>query len=201
MEKKSLEKNAKPPHDPEARKKVLRRALRIGLLIWPIVTVLYWLFYLPPNGQWDVHIAPNKVTSTLALAFPTFSIALIVSILSLNTLPVKTLFKISRARLLGAVGLWLIMPLALFGFRPVTVGFVVFSGLLVGEESWSVGALFETILSLGFMAAIFFACYAVACLFSSGLPSRWIRFAAYCLFWWGIYFGLFLLFGFGLGIL
>lgn len=170
---------------------ILARTLRLGLLLFTGSMAVYIPFYLPTIKQNSFTVTPTIITSIPALAFPAFAIALLISIMIANRTSMRILLRPTKAKARGAIGLWAFFPFGLFFWKPIIAPVWWFIHIGIG----GLNADFLPLYIL-FGLGVSIICYAAACLLSSGLPDRTIRFAAYCLIWWGIYLSLFLYSGF-----
>ena len=124
------------------------------------------------------------------MALPSFSLALLLTILTLSPHTKVTLFKPTRARLLGTLVFWTIFPVLAWGAMPFTTGYIV-GTFLTKTWRWAFqnghSPVLDDLTNIFVALAALPICYAVACLLSSGLPKWWLRFLGYCLVWSGIY--------------
>ncbi|MFT4716419.1 MAG: hypothetical protein ACI861_001462 [Paracoccaceae bacterium] len=162
------------------------------MAVWLCATILYIPFFLPAIERNDYTITPTVVTAIPALAFSSFTVALFVSIVIQSRLPFRTLLHPTRARVIGAIGLWVLLPIGVFLYAPVSAAAMVAMAIMGAMEG------FAQPLPLFLIAAALLATllYVVACLLSSGLPDWRLRFFAYCLVWWAAYLGFLLHSGF-----
>ncbi|MBR9844457.1 MAG: hypothetical protein GYB25_14960 [Rhodobacteraceae bacterium] len=149
-----------------------RRWMMVFLALWAATTVIHTLWvapYVVALGPTAQRILPHTgLLSPLNTVLPSFSFALPLAIWSLSPLPARVLFRPTRARVLGALGLWFLFPMAFAGPLPISAGwtFLITPRLLTGP------------VLLAF-------CYIIACLLSSGLPHRGLRSGAYLLIYIG----------------
>jgi hypothetical protein len=130
-----------------------------------------------------------------ALPFATifaFGVAVVITLAIANRHRWRVVLWWNRGRVIGAVALTFVTPFVVYSWAP-----------------WIVGPLYLTIMQAAFMddtpllllwgsaivAAVCGFWYPVSCLIVSGIKSRWVRFAIFCLIFWSAYSLIILLVG------
>ncbi len=173
-------------YPPIPRPALRRRWFTTSLVLWLISSIAY-AFLLGPlletlSLTQHSTFLPADFWAPVGMFIPSLALGLLSSINTLSPLPKRILFRPTRARILGALGFWLILPIAAVSLVPVSAGYVaisIFSEFGVNFD-WSG-------LVLAIMGLFLGLSYVIACLLSSGIPHRWQRALAYILIWSGCY--------------
>lgn len=151
-----------------------------SLILWLISSPLYAIFIAPVIDPRLTVFLPTGFWTPVAMALPSLGLGLLIAIAQHRTAPLARVLRPTRARLLGAIGFWLVMPVAVIGIFPFSAGFVGITAFRQAGFGLSGDAGYSTI-----SAALLGVSYIIACLLSYGLPQIVKRFAAYVLIWGG----------------
>lgn len=156
----------------------LRRAAYIALptfiavLLWAInarVAPIDAVSGNPPKGKLPLWIA------IIASGFTALMVGAIVSLIISNFRRWRVVLYPNRGRVLGAIILWALTPVAVFSYMPWLLGILSYISLL------ALSPFSVLILLLGLLPS-----YPISCLLISGV-SRRLRVALFALVWWGSY--------------
>ena len=161
---------------------VRRVALPLAALFWALAVFWRAPMLLKQGGMIFVASPLTTVPFALVLAY---GIATSAVLFWANRHRMRGVLRLNRGRVVGALALAFVTPIAVFDWVPwIWGGLMVFvSGNLQG---------------LGIMVLVWAAAtglwYPVAALIVSGTRSRWLRFGLFCLMFWAVY-AAFVLFG------
>ncbi|MGL4236863.1 hypothetical protein, partial [Tabrizicola sp.] len=129
-------------------------------------------------------IVPNGLAALPFAAIFSFGIALILCLAYANRHRWRTVLRPSWGRVIGAMVLLVVTPVAVFTWLPSILGFAIGIVILLMVEagSWDI--------DLGFLALLIMSMLIwdpVSCLIVSGISSRWVRVAVFCLMFWTAY--------------
>ncbi len=158
--------------------------LRIALVLWVILSVFYPLILGPMVAASSfgprAMFLPTGILAPIGTLVPSLALGLLVAIYRCCQLPLKHLLRPTRARILGAIGLWLILPVAGLSMLPISAGFV---GIISVREFYSDFSDRPEVPIA--MWALLLVCYVISCLLSFAYQRWWRRFLAYLLIWAG----------------
>lgn len=177
------------PQDVDVKATAFRTQLRscwprAALILWVISSVFHALILGPMIAASS--LGPRAVfllTGVLApvgMLVPSLAFGLLIAIYMCCQLPLKHLLRPTRARTLGAIGLWLILPVASLSLLPISAGYI---GIISIRE---LHTDFASRLEVPLVAwALLPVCYLTACLLSFVYRHWWHRLLAYLLVWAG----------------
>jgi hypothetical protein len=154
---------------------VRRTARLIALCLTPAIWGLYLLAIRPgllardPAYEW---VAGPVTALGLALVLA-YGLAVILALGLAHWRRWKTLFRPSPGRIIGALLLCLLTPLAVFDWLPLTLGFLL--ALLAGDVPLA---------ATGLLLAVTAAWYPALCLFIAGTADRLWQVGLFCLMFW-----------------
>ena len=161
-------------------------ALPLAVLIWAVA--VFWRAPMLIGQPRMVFVASPLTAVPFALVLA-YGVAAIVVLFWSNRHRLRRVFRWNLGRVIGALALALVMPLAVFDWLPWILGGVaamLFVPLAVSTgDLWGLGIV---LLAVGLW-------YPVAALIVSGTRSRWLRFGLFCLMFWAGYSGLVLFTG------
>lgn len=171
--------------------------LKLPIILTVVLTLLVWLWYM--NFHMPALLADTgyiyifgEVASFLASVVIASTISLLVFLAKTNPRQLTRVIRFSRARLIDAVLLWILIPTALFYYLPITnitiaatfpeYVYRVFTG-------WTTPFLYSTyevtvsymLVWFGLYVALFIGCYLVSSVIVSCIKRRLVRFAAFIL--------------------
>lgn len=120
---------------------------------------------------------------------------LLVALVTLHRGRWRQVFRLSRARIIGALALAALTPLAVYGGIPwILLPTLLFSAypFLSGQASGSLALL---VFAPATLAVAIMIAYPISCLLVAGLRRKLLRFAGFTLVWWSAYCLLLLLLG------
>ncbi|MDU8929312.1 hypothetical protein RXV86_18115 [Alisedimentitalea sp. MJ-SS2] len=174
---------------PFPRHRLRRRWLIMSLIFWVAASLLYGLALGPwietlPQARNAVFL-PTGWRAPLGMVLPSFALGLLTAIWSLSPLPARVLFHPTRARVLGALGFWLIFPIGVFFYdAPIHFLLPMITALPVSAGFW----FFFEFGDFGFLQwnlVLLAPCHLAACLLSSAIPNWKPRTFAYLMVWCG----------------
>lgn len=166
----------------------LRRAALIALPVF--IAVLIWAINArvapvdansgnPPKGKLPLWIA------IIASGFIALMVGAVVSLIISNFRRWRVVLHPNLGRIIGAIILWVLMPILVFSYVPWLLGALFFMLMLPASP---LAAL------IGLLGVL--PWYLVSCLLVSGVSHRLLRVALFALVWWGAYSISLLYFGF-----
>lgn len=175
---------ALPP--PLAWRLVRRGALPLAVLIWVLA-----VFWRAPMllGQPRMIFVVSPLTAVPFALVLAYGVAAIVVLFRSNRHRLRRVFRWNLGRMIGALALALVMPLAVFDWLQWILGGV--AAMLFVPLAVSTGNLW----GLGIVMLAVGLWYPVAALIVSGTRSRWLRFGLFCLMFWAGYAALVLFAG------
>jgi hypothetical protein len=161
-------------------------AIRIGAVLTPVIFLIYRFAWLPVLVAYNASESRWKPLGVaLAILFSAIlasGLALLIAIGWLHRRRLRQVFGFSRARLLGAVGMWALTPTAVMGGFP----FILLPTLLFLSPAILANPI-ALVAALPVMGLIFVAWYAASSLLVSGIRRKLPRFLGFCLVWWSVY--------------
>jgi hypothetical protein len=139
------------------------------------------LWWIEPSFP---RIAPKGIAVLPFAAIFAFGTALILCLAYANRNRWRAVLRPSWGRVIGAVVLLVVTPVAVFAWLPSILGFAIGIGIFVvlGEGGWDVDLEFLALLIVPVLIW-----YPVSCLIVSGVSARWVRVALFCLLFWSAY--------------
>jgi hypothetical protein len=147
------------------------------------------LLWLEPTFP---RIKPNGISAVPFAAIFALGFALLLTLAHTNRDRLRAVLRPSRGRIIGAVVLALLTPIAVFSWVPwVLGGWVVFAAFLVFEER----SMEPFLAAIALITAAAGLWYPAAALIISGLHSLILRVAAFALMFWTAYSAIILVVG------
>ena len=169
-----------PPPLPWRR--VRRVALPLAVLIWALA--VFWRAPMLLGQPRMVFVASPLTAVPFALVLA-YGVAVIAVLFWVNAHRLRRVLRWNLGRVMGALALAFVTPVAVFDWLPWILGGLTFFA-------------FEDLQSIGFILLVWTVAtslwYPVAALIVSGTRSRWLRFGLFCLMFWAGYAAL-VLFG------
>jgi hypothetical protein len=159
----------------------LRQSWRTtSVLLWGALTpVIIW--FVMPFVQISKSMIPiSSFWPALWWALPSLAAGLLIALYRHRTAPITKVFRPSRARLLGALGLWMMMPMSVVAILPISAGYIGIQTLRHTQLNLPA----DPTISI-FAFVLLGVSYVIACLLSHGLPQLGKRLLAYILVWIG----------------
>ncbi len=158
----------------------------------PLFAILLFFAYsfrvMPMTGNFPQDgTLPNWVAVVAAL-ITAAGVAVLTSLLVANIGRLRAVLRPRTGKVLTALVLAAIMPVAFFDWMPVVPGAMVVMMLTDYYEGW--------VLWLAGLLALMILTYPISALAISGIRAKRTRFAVFALIWWTAYFGQLLAFGF-----
>ena len=146
-----------------------------------VLTLMVWLWYvnfhmlnlLADTGY--IYIL-GKVTSLLAAAIIASTISLLVFLAKTNPRQLTRVIRFSRARLIDAILLWILIPTALFYYLPIANN---------NQIRYPTNGITPELILAQF--ALFAGCYLVSSIIISCIKRRLVRFAVFILVGFSVY--------------
>ncbi len=151
-----------------------------ALALWLISSPVYALLLAPTLIDPSVIFLPSGYWAPIGMFLPCLALGLLIAILWHRTAPVIRVFRITRARLLGTLAFWTVLPMAGVAIFPISAGYIAMQSLLhiqlhlTGDTQLAMIAF-----------ALLGVSYIIACLLSHGMPHLGKRLAGYLLMWLG----------------
>jgi hypothetical protein len=167
----------------------------LGVLTF-LIYRLFWhrLFTTVPCTPYEGCPLGAGLSAVASLVFASGT-ALLLAILLQNRGRYRQVFRISRARLIGAAALAALTPLGIFSGVPwILLPMLVFLIAAASSTGAGLGGMAIPMMAATLVIAITLA-YPIACLLVSGLRNRFLRFAGFTLVWWSAYCLVLMLFG------
>ncbi len=177
------------PHDfvamAEFRTRLHRRWRKASLWLWLVSSALYAVWLGPLIGASDFArtavFLPTGFWAPLGMALPSLALGLLVAIGTCVTQSWRQILRPTRARILGAIGFWLILPIGSVFVVPVSAGFLglfFMQKILVDDYSAGVVAMPAWMLLP--------VSYVIACLLAIAYQKWRGRLLVWCLIWGGV---------------
>ena len=160
-------------------------ALPLAVLIWALA-----VFWRAPvlAGQQGVVFVVSALTAVPFALVLAYGIATLVVLFGVNRHRLRRVFRPNLGRVIGAVALAFVTPLAVFDWLPAILGGVTaILSVPMALSNGDVGGFGIVALAVGLW-------YPASALIVSGTRSRWLRFGLFCLMFWACYAAL-VLFG------
>lgn len=175
--------------DDQNRKRALLRtwlALTAGI---GVATFIAYRFF------WAGHFAPDSCSYTGCALGPALSaltslvfaagVALLIAILLQNRGRYRQVFRLSRARVIGAAVLAALAPLVILSGVPwILLPTLIFGASAAFSAESGLAAIPMLVATLIIATAV---AYPISCLLVSGLRKKLLRFAGFTLIWWSAY--------------
>lgn len=175
---------AKPPI-PLLRLAHLTAALTLAVFVLRIVLI----------EPWNTAIVPKGLAVLPFAALFAFGLSVVIALAIANRHRWRVVFWHNPGRIIGALALAFVTPVAVFSWLPSIIGgllVVLVIGATNGELMAASKMIFR-ILSWFLLAAVLW--YPISCLIVSGLTSRWARVAVFSLMYLSAYSAIILVLG------
>ncbi len=163
------------PARPLDRTKVRLGAIVLTILLWGIYVL--WRYPLIPDQVHGLMYRASPWVAVLLCIVPAYGLAVLVELIRANRHRLRALLRPNTGRILGAVALAFVTPVAVFGWLPWILG----PFILIGISS---GAVLVLLQALVVFLCVTLCWYPVSCLLVSGIQSRRWRFFMFCLMFW-----------------
>jgi hypothetical protein len=175
---------AKPPI-PLLQLAILTAALTLAVFVLRIVLI----------EPWNTAIVPKGLAVLPFAALFAFGLSVVITLAVANRHRWRVVLRPNRGRVIGAIALALVTPLAIFSWLPSILGGWLVVWVMLATSKELVAALEFFIFSLTFFLLAAALWYPIACLIVSGLTSRWARVAVFSLMYLSAYSAIMLVLG------
>lgn len=176
----------------------LPRIAMLGLAFLVAVLWLHWSVFAPDHALTDNNSTPLSTFTVLPLAvLLSAALGILVSLFLSNKDRLAAVLRPSRARILSAIIMAGLTPVAVFNWMPWLAAAFIGAGLFpFGAGTAILDGLIVMIMSIIALILLSALWYLPSGLIISGVKSKPLRIALFALMWWGFYAAILLVNGY-----